>query len=92
MTRIVDPEHLKARAQFAGEEADRWKAHHAQQLALLPEGTTVVIDLATGEYVTGGTWHAAREAFEQKFGSAKRFSHSFTVGRPVFVGGGLWLK
>ena len=92
MTTISDREHLLARAEFAGEEADRWKRHHAEAFAKLPEGTTVIIDLESGEYVTGPTWHAARDAFEQRFGAGKTLSHSFTVGRPLFVGGGLWQK
>jgi hypothetical protein len=85
-------EHLAARAEMLGEEADRWKKHHAEELAKIPVGVTVIINLVTGEYVTGPTWHAARDAFEQRFGKGKTFSHSYTVGRPIFVGGGLWLK
>jgi hypothetical protein len=42
--------------------------------------------------VTGQTWHSARDAFEQRFGTDKTLSHSFTVGRPIFIGGGLWQK
>ena len=85
-------EHLAKRAEMLGEEADRWKKHHAEAFANISEGVTVIIDLTSGEYVIGPTWHAAMDAFEQKFGQEERFSHSFTVGRPIFVGGGLWLK
>ena len=92
MPKITDPEHLKARAEMIGGEADRWKQHHAETFARLPVGTTVVIDIASGEYVTGPNWHDARDAFDQRFGTKGRLSHSFTVGRPIFVGGGLWLK
>ena len=92
MTKITDPVHLKERARLIGEEAARWKAHHADAFSKLADGTTVIIDIATGEYVTGTTWHLALDAFEQRFGVEERFSHSFTVGRPIFVGGGIWLK
>ena len=90
MATIIDSEHHKARAELLGQEAQRWKQHHAEAFAALVHGTTVIIDLVSGEYVTGETWHAARDAFEQRFGVGRTFSHSFTVGRPVFVGGGLW--
>lgn len=92
MSTIQDPEHLKARASFIGEEGERWRRHHADALSKLPEGTTVIIDIVTGEYVTAPTWQAADEAFEQRFGPQERLSFSYTVGRPLFVGGGLWLK
>ena len=87
---ITDPEHLRARAEFIGAEGGRWKATHAEAFSRLPEGTTVIIDIASGEYVTGKDWHEARDVFEQRFGKNDRFSHSFTVGRPLFVGGGIW--
>ena len=92
MVTITDREHLEARAMMLGEEADRWKKHHAEAFARLAEGTTVIIDLVSGEYVTSDSWHIARDAFEQRFGQGRTFSHSFTVGRPLFVGGGLWQK
>ena len=34
----------------------------------------------------------ARGMFEQRFGTGFVPAYSFTVGRPIFVGGGLWLK
>lgn len=92
MTTITDPEHLKARAEWIGAEADRWKQHHAEAFARLPEGTTVIIDIVSGAYVTGDTWYSARDAFIQRFGPDKTLSHSFTVGRPIFIGGGIRLK
>ena len=92
MSTIQDPEHLKARASFIGEEGERWRRHHADALSKLPEGTTVIINVVTGDYVTGSDWHAARDAFEQRFGVGKTLSWSYTVGRPLFVGGGICLK
>ena len=92
MADITDPVHLKARVEFMGAEAARWKKHHAAALAALPEGTEVIINLISGEYVTGADWHEAREVYDQRFGAGNTLSHSYTVGRPLFVGGGLWLK
>ena len=92
MPKIYDPEHLRARAGFVGQEAERWKAHHSEAFSRLANGTTVMIDISSGDYVSASSWHAALDAFEQKFGSDDRLSHSFTVGRPIFVGGGLWRK
>ena len=89
---IDDPVHRKERASFVSQEAARWKQHHAKAFAALPTGTTVIIDITSGDYVTGLDWHAALDAFEQRFGPEDRFSHSFTVGRPNFIGGGIWLK
>ena len=92
MQKISDPVHLKERLNLIGQEADRWKVHHAEAFAKLPVGTTVIIDIVSGDYVTGTTWDLALDAFEQRFGAEERFSHSFTVGRPTFIGGGVWLK
>ena len=92
MTKIADPVHLKERTALIGQEAARWKSHHANAFAQLSIGTTVMIDITTGDYVTGSSWHLALDAFEQRFGTEERLSHSFTVGRPIFIGGGLWLK
>lgn len=92
MVTITNRDHLLARANMIAEEAERWKKCHAEAFAKLADGTTVIIDIVSGEYVTGPTWHAARDAFEQRFGTGKTLSHSFTVGRPIFVGGGIWLK
>ena len=92
MTKIIDPVHLKERASLIGQEAARWKAHHEEAFSQLTDGTTVMIDITSGDYVTGSTWHLALDAFEQRFGTDDRLSHSFTVGRPIFIGGGLWPK
>lgn len=89
---INDPTHMQARLAFSSEEAARWKKIHEAAFAQLPVGTSVIVDLSTGEYVTASTWHEAEDAFKQRFGTEERLSHSFTVGRPIFVGGGLWQK
>ena len=92
MAKISDPVHLKERKALISQEAERWKAHHAEAFSQLADGTTVIIDIVTGDYVTGQSWHLARDAFDQRFGAGERMSHSFTVGRPIFIGGGVWLK
>jgi len=61
MQKITDPVHLKERLNLIGQEGARWKAHHAEAFAQLPEGTTVIIDFVSGDYVTGtqlGIWPA----------------------------------
>ena len=90
MPKIVDPVHLKERAGLISQEAARWKTHHAEAFSQLPRGTTVMIDITTGEFVTGSTWQLALDAFEQRFGTEERLSHSFAIDRPTFIGGGLW--
>lgn len=92
MTKIADPETALEVAGVVGRAAAAWKAHHAAAISRLSEGTTVMIDITTGEYVTGTTWHLALDEFERRFGDEDRPSHSFTVGRPIFIGGGLWPK
>lgn len=89
---ITDPEHLKARAAWIGAEADRWMKHHAAAFAELEEGTTVIIDIVSGAYVTGTTRGAADDAYDWRFGPGERLSYTFTVGRPIFMGGGIWQK
>ena len=81
---------LKERADFIGEEAERWKERHADVIARLPAGTTVIVDITSGEFVMGEDWHEARDAFERRFGGGEHLSHSFTIDRPIFLGGGLW--
>ena len=90
MPLVQDPEQRRKRAQFAQEQGEYWQQVHAEQLALLPDGTAVVINVVTGDFVTGSDWLVARTAFEQRFGKGATISWSFVVGRPYFVGGGLW--
>lgn len=75
-----------------GRAGERWKAHHAEAFAALPDGTGVIINVETGEFVTGKDWHAAYGAFELRYGGNRPPSFSFVVGRPVFIGGGWWQK
>ena len=92
MVMIEDREHRIARAEMIGAEGERWERHHAEAFAKLAPGTAVIIDIVTGEFVTASTKEGAHAAFKQRFGKEDRFGHSFVVERPIFIGGGLWLK
>ncbi len=92
MASITDSEEQKITLKETGEAGERWKEHHAETFASLPKGTAVIINVASGEYVTAPDWHAARRIFEQRFGAGFVPAYSFVVGKPVFVGGGIWLK
>ena len=87
---VDDPEVWKQRADFAAQQGAYWARVHADAFAKLAAGTTVIINVITGEYVTGAEWLATREAYERKFGQGKSISWSFEKDRPIFVGGGLW--
>ena len=52
-----------------------------------PEGTSIVIDLATFEIVHAAKRTAALKAFIARFGKSAT-GWSFDVGRPLLVGGG----
>jgi hypothetical protein len=67
-----------------------WRDAHQETLEALPDGTTVVINLATGDFATGATWTEAQAAYDQTIGESSEHRFSFTKGRPIFVGGGLW--
>lgn len=73
------------------EAGNRWKLHHEAAFAALADGTTVIIEITTGQYVASRDWQAAWDEFAGKYGF-DRPSYMFTVGKPIFVGGGLWLK
>ena len=87
---VDDPEIRRERSEFAHRQGEYWTKVHAEALSKLPDGTAVVINVVTGDIVTGHDWLAARTAFEQRFGKGTTISWSFVVGRPYFVGGGLW--
>ena len=92
MVTTVDPVQEDDRLALIATEAERWKRHHAEALSKLAVGTSVIIDIATGEYVTAENWHKAQEAYDHKFGPAPRMCFAFDVDRPIFTGGGLWRR
>jgi hypothetical protein len=78
----------RARAAFTSEQGQLWLEKKQAEIAALAKGTVVVIDIVTGDYVTGKTWLEAHPAFTQRFGSsALGFTHH--VGERTFVGGGI---
>lgn len=50
-----------------------------------------MIELESGAFVTGKTWLEAHDAFKHRFGPAA-FGYTFTVDRPLFIGGGICLR
>jgi hypothetical protein len=92
MTETADPEDRESRLAMIAAEGERWRTLHGTALSALAPGTSVIIDITTGEYVTAADWHAARRAFADRFGDVGRPRFSFDVDRPIFIGGGLWRK
>ncbi len=56
--------------------------------AVLPHGTSVVVDLTTFEFVHAATRSAALKAFVARFGSDAR-GWAFEIGVPMNAGGGV---
>ena len=78
----------RSRTEAAGEAGAAWLEKKRAELALLPIGTVVVIDVETGEYVTGKTRLEAMDAYDSKIGP-HRWGFVHQVGRKTFLGGGL---
>ena len=74
------------------DRGEAWRKAKTNVFGKLAAGTTVYIDIGSGDYVTGETWLAASDAFQRKFPGDTNFGYSFTVDRPTFVGGGIWLN
>jgi hypothetical protein len=84
----ADLEQARARSAFTAEQGMIWVTRKKAELDALPLGTVVVIDIATGEYVTGTSFLETNPAFNQRFGSsALGFVHR--VGERTFIGGGI---
>jgi hypothetical protein len=78
----------RARAAFTGEQGRLWLVKMQAEIAALAQGTVVVIDIVTGEYVTAKTWLEAHLVFTQRFGpSALGFTRH--VGERTLIGGGI---
>ena len=88
---MTDQEHERSKAAttFAVEHGKRWREAKAAELATLPAGTVVVINVTNGDFVTGPNRIEAMDTFHQTYGEGTTLSFSFEVGRPVFVGGGI---
>ena len=73
-------------ATLAGSE---WQRLNKDLIDRLPHGTTVVVNIATGQHVTGNNGLAAMDEFERVFGPDV-VGWAFEVGIPLNIGGGLW--
>jgi hypothetical protein len=83
-----DQDQARARAAFTSRQGQVWLEKKRAEIDALPKGTVVIIDIVTGEYVTGKTWLDANPVFDQRFGaSALGFVHH--VGERTFIGGGI---
>ena len=89
MAIVLEHDRDQDRIDKIGHDAERWMAVHANAFSAMPLGTTVVIDIASGDYVASAGWHDAQELFDRRFGEGAP-SYTFTVGEPTFVGGGCW--
>ena len=83
-----DLDQARARSAFTCEQGQLWLEKKRAEIEALPKGTVVIIDIVTGEYVTGKTWLEANPVFDQRFGSsALGFVHH--AGERTFIGGGI---
>jgi hypothetical protein len=84
----LEPERCRARNEFVSNEGDYWLNRLAPELAKLPDGTALMINVVNGEYVTAPTRLEAMDKFDQKFGVNVTFGFLHQIGRPIFIGGG----
>jgi hypothetical protein len=93
MSRAMDDDfeeqrlHLQAVTEFAGRTGPVWLEQIKPELATLPNGTIVVVNCETGEYVTGKGMSEACSTFESRFGKTVGWIHE--IGGGFFVGGGI---
>jgi hypothetical protein len=84
----VDMEQARARTAFTCQQGEVWAQRKERELAGLTRGTVVIIDIVSGEYVTGTTFLTAHPLFEQRFGTSA-MGYCLHVGEPTFIGGGI---
>jgi hypothetical protein len=77
---------MKAQTEFAGEHGEAWLRKLEGQFAGLPNGTIIVINCRTGEYVLGQTRLGAADEFERRFGKEIGYVHE--IGGGIFAGAG----
>ena len=66
----ADLEQARARSAFTAAQGLQWVERKQAELDALPTRTVVVIDIKTGDYVTGKTLLEACDLFDQSFGAA----------------------
>lgn len=82
-------ERRRAATAFAVEQGKRWREEKASEFDALPAGTVVMVNVVNGCYVMASNNLEAMDKFDQTFGKGTTLAFSFTVGRPVFIGGGI---
>jgi hypothetical protein len=78
---------LRQEADLAGQQGEAWLEKLAPELVSLPRGTVLVINCATGEYVTAPSHIDALHQFQKRFGNVRSWMHE--IGGGFFVGGGI---
>ena len=76
------------RNEAVAQAGERWLETKKIEIAKLAFGTVVIVDVETGEYVTGATHIEAMDEYDRRIG-ADRPGFIHEVGRRVFLGGGL---
>jgi hypothetical protein len=79
----MDPETLESTVR----EGKAWLEKLEPELEMLPKGTVVVINCATGEYITAESRLAGLNKFQDRFGDVSGYLHE--IGGGLFIGGGL---
>ena len=70
-----------------GRQGEAWLEKLAPELERLPKGTVLVINCATGEYVTAETHMDALNQFQRRYGKVRSWMHE--IGGGFFIGGGI---
>ena len=78
-----------ANAAYAQTEGKRWVGMLEPEFQSLPSGTVIVINVATGEYVTGPSQHDALKVYHRRFGFGQTVGWVHEIGREIFLGGGI---
>ena len=72
-----------------GMRAMHFIVEHRPAFSGMPPGTVIVIDLATGDYITAPSRLQALDAFEARIGSGTTIGWLHQIGGGIVVGGGL---
>jgi len=78
---------MREAAEISGRQGEAWLEKLKPEPDHLPNGTVVVINCATGEYITGETRLDALHKFQGRFGNVAGWMHE--IGGGIFVGGGI---
>ncbi len=78
---------MREAAEISGRQGEAWLEKPKPELDHMPNGTVVVINCATGEYITGETRLDALHKFQGRFGNVAGWMHE--IGGGIFVGGGI---